>query len=57
MVMGGKERTEEDFRKLFDSVGLEVVGIHRAQGAAAGIVEGKLKGSGVVNGVNGANGA
>ena len=43
MVMGGKERTEEDFRKLFASVGLEVVKIHRAPGAAAGVVEGKLK--------------
>ncbi|EXJ85782.1 hypothetical protein A1O1_06150 [Capronia coronata CBS 617.96] len=43
MVMGGKERTEEDFRRLFDSVGLEVVAIHRAPGAAAGVVEGKLK--------------
>ncbi|OAL38833.1 hypothetical protein AYO20_02039 [Fonsecaea nubica] len=43
MVMGGKERTEADFRKLFDSVGLEVVQIHRAPGGAAGIVEGKLR--------------
>ncbi|OAG44110.1 hypothetical protein AYO21_01567 [Fonsecaea monophora] len=43
MVMGGKERTEADFRKLFDSVGLEVVQIHRAPAAAAGIVEGKLR--------------
>ncbi|KIW28518.1 uncharacterized protein PV07_08177 [Cladophialophora immunda] len=43
MVMGGKERTEADFRKLFDGVGLEVVHIHRAPEAAAGIVEGKLK--------------
>ncbi|KIX06816.1 uncharacterized protein Z518_04792 [Rhinocladiella mackenziei CBS 650.93] len=43
MVMGGKERTEENFRQLFDSVGLEVVAIHRAPGAAAGVVEGKLK--------------
>lgn len=43
MVMGGKERTEQDFRRLFESVGLEVVAIHRASGAAAGIVEGRLK--------------
>jgi demethylsterigmatocystin 6-O-methyltransferase len=43
MVMGGKERTEEDFRKLFDSVGLEVVAVHRAPGVAAGVVEGKLR--------------
>lgn len=43
MVMGGKERTEDDFKRLFDSVGLEVVAIHRAPGAAAGVVEGKLK--------------
>ncbi|EXJ85180.1 hypothetical protein A1O3_05855 [Capronia epimyces CBS 606.96] len=43
MVMGGKERTEDDFRRLFDSVGLDLVAIHRAPGAAAGVVEGKLK--------------
>ncbi|KAK4936215.1 hypothetical protein LTR10_022862 [Elasticomyces elasticus] len=43
MVMGGKERTEQDFRMLFQSVGLEVVAIHRAPGAAAGVVEGRLK--------------
>ncbi|KAI1608644.1 catechol O-methyltransferase [Exophiala viscosa] len=43
MVMGGKERTEEDFRRLFQSVGLEVVAIHRAPGVAAGLVEGTLK--------------
>jgi hypothetical protein len=55
MVMGGKERTEEDFRKLFDGVGLEVVKIHRASGAAAGLVEGRLK-SGQINGANGTNG-
>ncbi|KAL2421756.1 O-methyltransferase gsfC [Exophiala dermatitidis] len=43
MVMGGKERTEQDFYRLFDSVGLEVVTIHHAPGGAAGVVEGKLK--------------
>ena len=43
MVMGGKERTEEDFGRLFQSVGLEVVAVHRASGVAAGIVEGRLK--------------
>lgn len=43
MVMGGKERTEGNFRALFDSVGLEVVAVHRAQGVAAGLVEGRLK--------------
>ncbi|KIW89052.1 uncharacterized protein Z519_10537 [Cladophialophora bantiana CBS 173.52] len=53
MVMGGKERTEADFRKLFDSVGLEVVKIHRTPGVAAGVVEGKLK---PVDGANGTNG-
>ena len=56
MVMGGKERTEEDFKKLFDGVGLEVVKVHRAAGAAAGIVEGKLKTGGEVNSANGTNG-
>lgn len=43
MVMGGKERTAQDFYRLFDSVGLEVVTIHHAPGGAAGVVEGKLK--------------
>ena len=55
MVMGGKERTEEDFRKLFDGVGLEVVGVHRAPGAAGVIVEGKLMGGEDTHGANGAN--
>lgn len=43
MVMGGKERTEADFRVLFDMVGLEVVTVNRAEGVAAGVVEGRLK--------------
>ncbi|KIY02612.1 uncharacterized protein Z520_01077 [Fonsecaea multimorphosa CBS 102226] len=43
MVMGGKERTEKDFHRLFESVGLEVVRVHRAPGGGAGIVEGRVK--------------
>lgn len=45
MVMGGKERTEENFKMVLDGSGLELVKIWRAPHAPAGVVEAKLKGS------------
>jgi len=43
LQMGGKERTEEEFRKVFDSAGLEVVGVYKPEYGHFGVVEGKLK--------------
>ena len=43
MVMGGKERTEEDFKDILERSGLELVKIWKAEMAPAGIVEGKIK--------------
>jgi hypothetical protein len=43
MAMGGKERTEEGFRKLFETAGMELVQVWRAPGVPGGCVEGKLK--------------
>jgi hypothetical protein len=43
MVMGGKERTEEDFTDILDRSGLELVKIWKAEFAPAGIVEAKMK--------------
>ncbi|KAK0736604.1 O-methyltransferase-domain-containing protein [Apiosordaria backusii] len=43
MTMGGKERTEEGFRKIFDAAGLELVKIWRAPGVPGGLVEGRLR--------------
>ncbi|KAJ4257388.1 hypothetical protein NW762_008508 [Fusarium torreyae] len=44
MTMGGKERTEAGFQKMFDAAGLELVRTWRAPGVPGGCVEAKLKG-------------
>jgi hypothetical protein len=44
--MGGKERSEADFRLLLDNVGCELVKVWRSENGLGVIVEGKLKGSG-----------
>ncbi|KAM7219617.1 O-methyltransferase domain containing protein [Rhypophila decipiens] len=46
MAMGGKERTTEGFRKLFDTAGIELVNVWRAPGVPGGCVEGRLKKTG-----------
>lgn len=43
MIMGGKERIEEGFRKIFDVVGLELVKVWRVLGVFGGVVEGRLR--------------
>ncbi|KAK4178066.1 S-adenosyl-L-methionine-dependent methyltransferase [Triangularia setosa] len=43
MTMGGKERTEEGFRRIFDAAGLELVKIWRAPGVPGGLVEGRVR--------------
>jgi len=43
LAMGGKERTEEGFRKLFEGVGLELVRVWRVPGVPGACVEGRLK--------------
>lgn len=43
MSMGGKERTEDGFKKLFEAAGLELVQTWRAPGVPGGCVEGRLK--------------
>jgi hypothetical protein len=44
LAMGGKERTEAGFRKLFESVGMELVQVWRVPGVPGACVEGRLKG-------------
>jgi len=43
MAMGGKERTAEGFRKMFEAAGIELVNVWRAPGVPGGCVEGRLK--------------
>ncbi|KAH8660019.1 O-methyltransferase-domain-containing protein [Xylariales sp. PMI_506] len=43
MSMGGKERTEAGFGKLFDAAGLELVRTWRVPGVPGGCVEARLK--------------
>ena len=43
MTMGGKERTEDGFRWMFEAAGLELVRVWRAPGVPGGCVEGRLK--------------
>ncbi|KAJ4322376.1 hypothetical protein N0V84_004847 [Fusarium piperis] len=43
MTMGGKERTEEGFRKILGAAGLELVQTWRVPGVPGGCVEGRLK--------------
>lgn len=42
-AIGGKERTEHDWRALFDKAGLEVVRVWRSEFRNKGIVEGRKK--------------
>ncbi|KAF5606360.1 O-methyltransferase B [Fusarium pseudocircinatum] len=44
MTMGGKERTEAGFQKIFDASGLELVKTWRVPGVPGGCVEARLKG-------------
>lgn len=43
MAMGGKERTADGFRKMFEAAGIELVNVWRAPGVPGGCVEGRLK--------------
>lgn len=43
LCIGGKERTEQDFRQVLDRAGLKIDGLHRASGLEFGIVEASLK--------------
>ncbi|RSL59218.1 hypothetical protein CEP51_013947 [Fusarium floridanum] len=43
MTMGGKERTEEGFKKILEAAGLELVHTWRVPGVPGGCVEGRLK--------------
>ncbi|KAJ4361374.1 hypothetical protein N0V85_009412, partial [Neurospora sp. IMI 360204] len=43
MSIGGKERTEEGFRKIFEGAGLELVKVWRVPGVTGACVEGRLK--------------
>ncbi|KAI0860628.1 S-adenosyl-L-methionine-dependent methyltransferase [Xylaria cubensis] len=43
LCIGGKERTEQNFREVLDEAGLAIDGIHRAPGLEFGIVEASLK--------------
>jgi len=43
MTMGGKERTQDGFRKMFEAAGLELVSVWRVPGVPGACVEGRLK--------------
>lgn len=43
MTMGGKERTEEGFKHLFEGAGMELLMVWRVPGVPGACVEGKLK--------------
>lgn len=43
MTMGGKERTEQGFRTLFEGAGMELVHVWRVPGVPGACVEGRLK--------------
>ncbi|KAK7892548.1 hypothetical protein LTR67_007645 [Exophiala xenobiotica] len=40
--MAGKERAQDDFKKVFEAAGLEFVKAHRLEGASSGILEARL---------------
>lgn len=42
MTMGGKERTEEGFRKLFESAGIKLIKTWRVPGVPGACIEGRL---------------
>jgi hypothetical protein len=42
-ALGGKERTEEGFKELFDRAGLELVKLWRASVVAGALLEARLK--------------
>jgi O-methyltransferase domain len=44
--MGGKERSEDGFKKLFEGAGLEYVKTYRSEGGFGAIVEARLPRSG-----------
>jgi hypothetical protein len=41
--MGGKERSEDGFKRLLEAAGLEYVDTYRSGGGFGAIVEGRLK--------------
>ncbi len=43
LAMGGKERTEAGFKKLFEAVGIELMQVWRVPGVPGACVEGRLK--------------
>ncbi|KAL6365452.1 hypothetical protein LRP88_01446 [Fusarium phalaenopsidis] len=43
MTMGGKERTEEGFKKILEAAGLELIHTWRVPGVPGGCAEGRLK--------------
>ena len=43
LCIGGKERTEGNFRKVLGEVGLKVDGVYRAEGTTFAIIEASLK--------------
>lgn len=43
MTMGGKERTEDGFRDMFDKAGLDLVKVWRVPGVPGACVEGRLR--------------
>jgi hypothetical protein len=40
--MGGKERSEDGFKKILEAAGLEYVDTYRSEGGFGAIVEGRL---------------
>jgi hypothetical protein len=47
LVMGGKERSEDGFRKILEPAGLELVKVWRASFGAGALVEARLVGSAI----------
>ena len=43
MTMGGKERTQDGFSKMFETAGLELVEVWRVPGVPGACVEARLK--------------
>jgi hypothetical protein len=43
MTMGGKERTEEGFRNMFQAAGVELVTVWKVAGVPVACVEGRLQ--------------
>lgn len=47
LTFAGKERSEADWRALFESVGLKLVKVWRAEVGTQAVMEGRLKGGAV----------